>query len=466
MKQFSFAQKPRFMPVLDAQYRPMALANKKYIEAVEKSDDAENIKIALKRSDDLISVFETKVFGEKIGHRDDNLIYIERLVKTLLWLKGGYKIIFSGPKYIGEHLKETYSKGGVRKFDAVTMAKVYENPFEVVMTDAENIPKQKESSKAVGRHLDGYRIGFDAGGSDRKVSAVVDGKAIFSEEVVWHPKLQSDPNYQYSGILESMKTAASKMPRVDAIGVSAAGIYINNKVMAASLFIKVPEDLFEEKVKNMFFDIQKEMGGVPIEVANDGDVTALAGAMSLDDNQVLGIAMGTSEAAGYVDSSGNITGWLNELAFVPVDYSPNAMEDEWSGDIGCGVKYFSQDSVIKLASAAGIELDETLSPAEKLKVVQKLMTQGDARAKKIYQSIGCYLGYAIAYYAEFYDIKHILLLGRVTSGDGGNILLEKVKEVLIGEFPQLAEKVNLIIPDEKSRRVGQSVAAASLPETR
>ena len=53
---------------------------------------------------------------------------------------------------------------------------------------------------------------------------------------------------------------------------------------------------------------------------------------------------------------------------MPVDASPDAMEDEWSGDIGCGVKYFSQDSVIKLAPRAGIELEEALSPAEKLKI--------------------------------------------------------------------------------------------------
>jgi len=193
-------------------------------------------------------------------------------------------------------------------------------------------------------------------------------------------------------------------------------------------------------------------------------VTALAGAMDLNDNNVLGIAMGTSEAGGYVDGAGNITGWLNELAFVPCDYSKDAMVDEWSGDYGCGVKYFSQDAVIKLAPAAGIELDENLSPAEKLKVVQKLMAEGDERAAKIYDTIGVYFGYTIAYYSLFYDIKHVLIMGRVTSGEGGVILLERAKEVLAKEFPELNETIQLHIPDESSRRVGQSVAAASLPE--
>ena len=215
----------------------------------------------------------------------------------------------------------------------------------------------------------------------------------------------------------------------------------------------------------MYIDVAREIGeNIPIEVANDGDVTALAGAMSLNDNGILGIAMGTSEAAGYVDMDGNITGWLNELAFAPVDYNETSMVDEWSGDYGCGVKYFSQDSVIKLAPAAGIELDENASPAEKLKVVQGLMAEGDERAKNIYDTIGVYFGYAIAYYCEFYNIKQVLIMGRVTSGEGGAILLERAREVLETEFPELAKKLTLNIPDERARRVGQSVAAASLPE--
>lgn len=306
---------------------------------------------------------------------------------------------------------------------------------------------------------------FDAGGSDRKVSAVVNGEVIHSEEVVWFPKVNEDPDYHYAGILDSFRRAAAKMPRVDAIGVSSAGIYIDNEVRVASLFIKVPQDLFDEKVRNMYIRAAKEIGDVPLTVANDGDVTALAGALSLKDGRVLGIAMGTSEAVGYVNKDGNLNGWLSELAFVPVDYNKGAMVDEWSGDYGCGVKYFSQDSVIKLAGFAGIELDENASPAEKLKVVQELMKEHDPRAKEIYENIGVYLGYSIAYYAEFYDIKYLLLLGRVTSGEGGDIIIAKANEVLKSEFPEYKD-ITIMMPDEWTRRVGQSIAAASLPETK
>jgi predicted NBD/HSP70 family sugar kinase len=263
-----------------------------------------------------------------------------------------------------------------------------------------------------------------------------------------------------------MLLAASKMERVDAVGISSAGIYVDNKIMVASLFIKVEENDFNQHVKNMYIDIVKEcFGDVPLEVANDGDVTALAGAMDLNDNQILGIAMGTSEAVGYIDEAGNIKGWLNELAFAPVDYNVDTIVDEWSGDYGVGCKYFSQDAVIKLAPRAGIELDENLTLAEKLKEVQKLMNEDDPRAIEVFSTIGVYLGYTLAYYSLFYDIKHLMLLGRVSSGKGGDLIIAKAKEVLNAEFKHLAN-INLFMPDEKARRVGQSIAAASLPKTK
>ena len=448
---------------LDAGFAPMSLICRKMREATEA--DGQDIIVAAERNRGYTSVYKTRIYKDNTGHDQENFKFIDRIAKTLLWASGGYKLTIAGSAAVGEYIKAAFSHGGSRDFDVRFMERVYERDFEVIVTDLAHAPEEKSSAFPVGRHLDGCRIGFDAGGSDRKVSAVINGETVYSKEVVWFPKLNSDPDYHYQGILDAMKTAASHMPRVDAIGVSSAGVYIDNKIMVASLFLKVSDEDFDRRVKNMYIDVAREIGeNIPIEVANDGDVTALAGAMSLNDNGILGIAMGTSEAAGYVDMDGNITGWLNELAFAPVDYNETSMVDEWSGDYGCGVKYFSQDSVIKLAPAAGIELDENASPAEKLKVVQGLMAEGDERAKNIYDTIGVYFGYAIAYYCEFYDIKQVLIMGRVTSGEGGAILLERAREVLETEFPELAKKLTLNIPDERARRVGQSVAAASLPE--
>ncbi len=448
---------------LDPGFMPLSVVCRQMREATK--ENGQDMVIAIERNKGYTTTYKTRIFKDGTGHDEENFAFVERMAKSLLWVAGGYKIIIAGSEIVGNKIKDAYTHGGLRDFDVCFMERVYEKPFEVKVCAFEDAPSDVSGAAPIGRHLDGCRIGFDAGGSDRKVSAVVNGESVYSEEVVWFPKINEDPNYHYNGILEAMKTAASHMPRVDAIGVSSAGVYVDNRIMVASLFLKVSDEDFDKKVKNMYIDVAKEIGeNIPIEVANDGDVTALAGAMDLDDNSVLGVAMGTSEAGGYVDPNGNITGWLNELAFVPCDFNTDAMVDEWSGDYGCGVKYFSQDGVIKLAPYAGIELDESLSPAEKLKVVQKLMAEGDERAKDIYDTIGAYFGYAIAFYAEFYDIKHVLIMGRVTSGEGGVILLERAQEVLDKEFPELSAKIKLHIPDENSRRVGQSVAAASLPE--
>ena len=448
---------------LDPKFAPLSVVCRDMREATKA--EGQDIVIAVERNNGYTTTYKTRIFLDGTGHDEENFRFVERLVKSLLWVAGGYKVIIAGSDVVGTKIREAFSHGGLRDFDVNFMERVYEQPFSVEVVSLDNAPKDVSSAAPIGRHMDGCRIGFDAGGSDRKVSAVINGESVYSEEVVWFPKINSDPNYHYEGILNAMKTAASHMPRVDAIGVSSAGVYVDNRIMVASLFLKVSDEDFDKKVKNMYIDVAKEIGeNIPLEVANDGDVTALAGAMDLDDNAVLGVAMGTSEAGGYVDPDGNITGWLNELAFVPVDFCEDAMVDEWSGDYGCGVKYFSQDGVIKCAPWAGIELDKNLSPAEKLKVVQGLMKDGDPRAAAIYDTIGAYFGYAIAYYTEFYDIKHVLIMGRVTSGEGGVILLERAQEVLDKEFPELAKKIQLHIPDEKSRRVGQSVAAASLPK--
>ncbi len=454
MERFGISVDIKNVPALDAEFMPIMKFNEAFLKTAKKP-----LAIAVERADGQVSTHHTFIHGTEEMKAAD-CYYIDRLVKTELWMKGGYKV-YVNDKAIYDYLADAYRKGGSREFDWDFMSDVYESPFEVVLTDA--IPETLDKPVPMGGHLDGCRIGFDAGGSDRKVSAVVDGETVFSEEVVWFPKITADPDYHYDGIVSTLKAAAAHMPRVDAVGVSSAGVYINNRTMRASLFLQVPKDDFDKKVKDIYIRaIRDTFGDVPYAVANDGDVSALAGTMSLEDNNVLGIAMGTSEAVGYVDSEGRITGWLNELAFVPVDAAADAMVDEWSGDIGCGVKYFSQDGVIKLAPRAGIELDESLSPAEKLKVVQGLMADGDERAAKVYDSIGVYLGHTLAYYYALYGYKHVLLLGRVMSGKGGDLLLESCRKVLADEYSEVSKEINIALPDEKFRRVGQSMAAASL----
>jgi predicted NBD/HSP70 family sugar kinase len=407
--------------------------------------------------------FATEIFPDHHPRAAGNFVHVERLVKFLLWSRGGFRVYIDGPQALADRLQKHFRETPTGKFDSHLIGeRVYDRPIEVVHTAS--VPPERATTQPLGRHLGGCRIGFDLGGSDRKVAAAIDGKVVFSEETVWDPYHQPDPQYHFDGIMDSLKKAAAHLPRVDAIGGSAAGVYVNNRVKVASLFRGVPADVFDRRVKNLFFEIQKAWNGVPLEVVNDGEVTALAGSMSLDRNAVLGLALGTSLAAGYVTRDGNITSWLNELAFAPVDYHPDAPRDEWSGDYGVGAQYFSQQAVGRLLAPAGIRVDDTLPLPEKLKHVQELMAKDDPRARKIYETIGTYLGYAIAHYADFYDCDHVLILGRVTSGRGGDAIIDCAKEVLRAEFPVLAKQIAFHVPDEKDKRHGQAVAAASLPK--
>ncbi|MCL2360735.1 MAG: ROK family protein [Defluviitaleaceae bacterium] len=445
---------PKSTPIYDPGFIPMALFNKAFLKEAKKP-----IAICVERGGGLRTVHHTFITGT---NKEADRYYVERMVKFLLWARGGYKVIICGDDDLASFINDAYSDKGKYAFDNATMSRVYEQSFEVVSLPLSETPQENEASRPVGGKTTGCRIGFDAGGSDRKVSAVIDGEAVFSEEVVWHPKITPDPDYHFEGIVSAMKKAASYMPRVDSIGVSSAGIYINNRTMIASLFLKVSPEDFEAKVKDIYIRAAKEIGDVPLAVVNDGDVTALAGAMEFNDNNVLGLAFGTSEAGGFVDANGHIKGWLNELAFAPVDANPEAMQDEWSGDIGCGVKYFSQDGVIKLAEKAGITFAEGMSPGEKLKQVQDMMSKPEHRdmITDIFRSIGCYLGHTLPYYWDMYGFKHVLLLGRVMSGEGGNIILDVAKKIIAEEYGDYS--FNIHTPDEKARRVGQSVAAASL----
>ncbi len=455
--------KGNIIPTLDDAFVPPVLANRAFLKDVAASKDAVPLAIAVEAEDGIVSSFKTKVFSEKSSSFEANFAYVERIVKFLLWQRGGWRIFIAGPKAIADYVKQMYSPQGARKFDGELMKEVYGKDFVVESVPLDKLPPDRKAARPLGRHLDGCRIGFDLGASDRKVSAVIDGKAVFSEEVVWDPRGHSDPQYHYDEIMSALKKAASYMPRVDAIGGSSAGIYVNNSVRVASLFRGVPRDLFEKRVRGLFHELRAAWNNIPFDVINDGEVTALAGSMSLNVNRVLGIAMGSSLAGGYVDKDGNIVGWLDELAFAPVDYNPKAPTDEWSGDIGVGSMYFSQMAVNRLAPLAGIKLDEKKTLAERLKDVQSLMKEDDPRARKIYETIGVYFGYTVAHYADFYDLENILLLGRVTSGKGGDIVVEKANEVLAKEFPEYYGKIKIVVPDEASRRVGQSIAAASLP---
>lgn len=455
---------PKLRPVLDPEFLPAALWQRAYRALVAADPGARPFALVLVRNDGAVFRHESRVLAASHPAAALTLVYAERLLKFLLWMKGGPRVLVAGADEVAAELARVYAPTGARAFDWAFMGeKIFGRAFSVEAAAWSALPASVETSVPMGRNLGGYRIGFDLGGSDRKAAALIDGRVVFSEEIAWDPYFQKDPAYHLEGVHDSLKRAAAHLPRVDAIGGSAAGVYVNNEVRAASLFRGVSAEDFERQVRRMFFTLRERWGGVPFEVVNDGEVTALAGSMSMGDNAVLGVSMGTSQAGGYVTPGGNITPWLNELAFAPVDYRPDAPRDEWSGDIGCGVQYFSQQGVGRLARRAGFEFPATLPLPEQLIEVQQAMKTGDPRARAIYETIGVCFGYAIAHYADFYEVRNLLVLGRVTSGEGGEIILERAGTVLRAEFPELADTIRLRTPDEQNKRHGQATAAASLP---
>jgi predicted NBD/HSP70 family sugar kinase len=459
---------PGHRPVLDPDFLPAVLWTRAYRDRVAQTPGSLPLAIALKRPDGCCFVHETRILPPGPAHDALNRKHVERLVKFLLWQQGGSRIVVGGCDPLAAMLRKAYAPGGARAFDHdIVGKKMFLDAMAVEACPLDRMPAPKAPAISLGRHLDGCRIGFDLGGSDRKCAAVVDGKVVHSEEVTWDPYFQKDPQYHVAGVRDTLKRATAKLPRVDAIGGSAAGVYVNNEVRVASLFRGLDAEAFDRVIRPMFLELRKEWNDVPLEVVNDGEVTALAGSMSMNDNAVLGISMGTSQAAGYVDGHGHITVWLNELAFVPIDYRDDAPADEWSGDIGCGVQYFSQQGVARLAPKAGMDFPNDMPLAERLVAVQKRMAAGDAGARKVYETIGTCFGYAIAHYADFYpQLRNLLILGRVTSGPGGEVILAEAGRVLKAEFPALAEAIRLRTPSEQDKRHGQAIAAASLAATK
>jgi len=445
----------------DPGYQPIYRGWLSYLDRVRASGETP-VRIGIEREDGLVSVFEA-VAPARDADPEATYRMIERIVKFLLWSRGGWRVHVQGPAAIGKRLRGDYAEAGVRAFDARVMGGVYERPFEVVVHSPATFPEPREAVHFPGGFLDGCRIGFDLGASDYKVAAVIDGAPVWSEEIPWAPGEQADPEYHYEHIQAGLKKAAAHLPRVDAIGGSSAGILIRRQVRIASLFRSVPAADFETKVKGLFDRLAADWG-VPFEVINDGEVTALAGRLSLGDTAVLGVAMGSSEAAGFLDEEGHIPGWLDELAFAPVDLNPDAAMDEWSRDRGVGANYFSQQAVGRLAAAAGLSFPDGMKLPDRLKEVQALVERGNLPATRVFEQIGEYLGHTIPWYEVFYRFRNLLVLGRVMSGRGGKIIVDKAGEVLRAEYPATAGRVRVHLLDEKSRRVGQAVAAASLPE--
>ena len=445
---------------LDQNFKPIILDLEKFKKKVKDSGNQNLLSIILIK-DNFVYRKDIEVFSD--GYNDEYNIYIiERYIKSMLYIYGGYKLFISGSNYIYKRIKEFYSKDGKRSFDYNFMSRIYNHEFEVIEINKDEIPESFEKTTKIEENLNGYRIGIDVGGSDIKVSILRYGEVISSKEIIWNPKEEVNPSYHYNFIYNVLKNAYTELLSIDSIGISTAGVVVNNKLMISSIFRGV-DDEYQDKTKNLYIDVihmlETDIGKtIPFKVINDGDASALGGVFGNNLSSCLGIAMGTSEAGGYIDTNRCLHDYLSELSIVPIDLSEKGVKDEYLKDIGVGSKYFSQEAVIRLSEKLGVKYPTNISKREKLKHFQELFIEDKEKYKIVYQTIGEYLGYSLAYYFEFYDVKNVFLFGRVLSF-GGDIIVDTAKSIIDSEFPKYKD-IRIILPDENSRRVGQSLAVA------
>merc|ERR1712060_128258 len=356
-----------------------------------------------------------------------------------------------------------------------------DKPFVVTIVDsASDLPPAKDTPQVCGKDANGCRLAFDLGKSDIKTVAVKDNEVLYSKETEWDVT-NPDPQYHFDAILAALKLAKAELPKVDAVGGSATGtVSGENDATWCGIFPNVPPAVYKEKVVDIFKRISKELAGdVPLKVINDGEVTALAAVQKIKAGNVLGISMGSSEGGGYANADGNLLGWINEMCYIRLDLNPDAPTDPWSKGAHTGPShmYLGQRGATKLAAKGGVEVPENLvyphpdmctitheNHAQCLKLIQKAMTDEskEPQARQIYETIGVYLGYGLAQYSEFYKIDHVMILGRVSKGKGGDNMLDTAKKVLQEEFPDLPP-ITFHTADDHFKAVGQCIAAAALP---
>jgi len=472
--------RPKVPAPLDPNFSPVILGKRQYLEAAK--DCVDKLDWALIRADG-VGRYTLPVFPE--GHEDieASIFLAGVLIQEMLWQRSGSELLLAGPPAVCEAVAKMFADGGAYEFEAKSMPNVCGNPsvpFLVRLAAIEELPETKDTPQVCGKEANGCRLAFDLGKSDIKVVAVKDNEVLYSKETEWDVT-NPDPQYHYDAIKAAMQLGKDALPHIDAIGGSATGTVSGaNEATWCDIFPNVPPDVYKEKVVDIFVRLAKDLAGdVPLKVINDGEVTALAAVQKIGRGSVMGISMGSSEGGGYANEDGNLLGWINELCYIKLDLNPLAPHDPWSKGAHSGLShmYLGQRGATKLAAKAGVQgPEEQMYPhpdmctirhenhAQCLKLIQKAMAspESEKQARKLYETVGVYLGYGLAQYCEFYKIEHVMILGRVSKGAGGDLMLSVAKKVLETEFPEYAG-ITFHTADDHFKAVGQCIAAAALP---
>lgn len=505
----------KFHPNYDPDFSPMILFLREYECRLKNAERTDSFTLSVCRGRKIVHSAELTLLPPHPENDVLTHVYVERMIKSHLWMIGGDRILLHSDRAdLTERIRALYTPAGERAFDAAFFSRIFDRNFEIegkpslrcrvpdadaaissphcpvlansaakrgVDAAAECTPNSGVNGKCVSpsgtkiRQNKAHRtfrrrIGLDLGGSTLKITAILDGEIVHQSQTLWNPREQTDTGYHVECIVAAIREAEECMGGTDFIGISCAGIALDNKVVSEALFRSVPEDRRHE-ILSVFERVSAALGGVPYRVVNDGEISSLCALGSSRRHSILGLTLGTSLGCGYVDAGGRLTEQINELAFVPHDLSANACMDEWSGDRGVGVGYLSQDAAIKLAERAQIPMNPSCTPSEKFRRITSLLREGDPRAQRIFEDMGIYLGYSIPFYATCYAVRHILLLGGVSSGEHGNVIIETAKRVLAEEFPEIESRLAFVpvkgathLQDEAAARLEpfEEVAATRL----
>jgi len=473
--------RPKVPAPLDPNFAPVILGKKKYLAAA--AGCADKLEWALPRADGC-GRGAIPVFPEGSEDAEASVYLAGILIQEMLWQRSGSALLLAGPPAMCEAVAADFREGGRYEFEIKSMPNVCgtpQSPFNVSIVSVGDLPENKDTPQVCGKDASGCRLAFDLGKSDIKVVAVKDNEVVYSKETEWDVT-NPDPQYHFDAIIAAMKLGKDALPQIDAIGGSATGTVSGaNEATWCDIFPNVPPDVYKEKVVDIFVRIAKELAGdVPLKVINDGEVTALAAVQKISKGNVMGISMGSSEGGGYANEDGNLMGWINELCYIKLDLNPDAPTDPWTKGAHTGVShmYLGQRGATKLAPAAGVDVPDNQkyphpemctikheNHAQALKKIQSAMADPakEPQTRLLYETVGVYLGYGLAQYCEFYKIDHVMILGRVSKGAGGDLMLAVAKKVLETEFPEYAG-IQFHTADDHFKAVGQCIAAAALPE--
>jgi len=472
--------RPKIPAPLDPNFAPLVLAKKNYLKFVAGTPHF--VEWALPRANGCAR-YKLPVFADSHEDMEASVYLAGVLIQEMIWQRSASSLILAGPPKQCELLKAAFSTGGAYEYEIKSMPNVCGTPdavFGVTICKAEELPAAKDTPQEMGKDASGCRLAFDLGKSDIKTVAVKDGEVVYSKETEWDVT-NVDPDYHFKAIVDALQLAKATLPKVDAVGGSATGTVSGaNEATWCDIFPNVPADVYKAKVVDIFIRMAKEVAGdVPLKVINDGEVTALAAVQKIGKGNILGISMGSSEGGGYADKDGNLNGWINEMCYIKLDMNPEAPTDPWTKGYHRGIShlYLGQRGATKLAAKAGVQVpDNYVFPhpdmctikhedhAQCLKAIQKAMADPaqEPQVRKLYETVGVYLGYGLAQYSEFYKIDHVMILGRVSKGAGGDLVLEVAKKVLMAEFPQYGH-IQFHTADDHFKAVGQCIAAAALP---